>query len=473
MISPVTIERLVAGGNGLGRLADGRVVFVPAVVPGDQVTVELTLSKKDLAKGVVTSVVTPGPDRVEPPCPRVAAGCGGCDWQHLAPSAQHSAKVAVVADALTRIGRIQDSAARIRFAGAVGDGASHHSAAPGSDGLLHGSDGLLHLGFNSDPSVHHSAAPGSDGLLHLGFNSDPSVHHSAAPGLRTTVRAAVNRSGRAGFYRGGTHEVVPSGPCMVAHPVIAHVLESGLFGPSEEVIIRVGVAGRQLVVGTADPGSVKLPAIPAGWTAEIVRTPASGGIGTVQEQVNGADLRVSISSFFQPGPDAASLLATTVADLFAPFGTADVFVDLYGGVGLFAATAGRGARELVLVESATSSVSDARHNLGPDALVHRSTVEEWDPPRVVRRSQNVHVVADPARAGLGREGVAAVTRARPSAFVLVSCDAPAGARDARLLIEAGYELKDAAVLDLFPHTSHMETVMLFVPTDARTSLESP
>ncbi len=408
----VTIERLVAGGDGLGRLADGRVVFVPAVVPGDKVTVDLTLTKKDLAKGVVRTVLQAGPDRVQPPCPQVAAGCGGCDWQQLSPSAQHTNKLAVVVDAFTRIGRFPDSAVRVRFAGAVG-------------------------------------TPGASGS-----------------GLRTTVRASINRSGRAGFYRGGTHEVVASGPCMVAHRVIAHVLESGSFAPSEEVIIRVGVAGHQLVVGTSQPGSVKLPAVPAGWTAEVVRTPASGGMGAVLEHVNGVDLRVSISSFFQSGPDAASLLATTVTDLFAPFGAPDVFVDLYGGVGLFAATAGKGARELVVVESSSSSVSDARHNLGPAALVHRSTVEEWEPPRVVRRSPKVHLVADPARAGLGRDGVAAVMRARPSAFVLVSCDAPAGARDARLLTEAGYELQQAAVLDLFPHTSHMETVMLFVPTDA-------
>ena len=411
-LEDVTIDRLVAGGDGIGRLADGRVVFVAAVVPGDRVSVELTLNKKDLAKGVVRSIVTPGPDRVDPPCPRVAAGCGGCDWQHLAPSAQHSAKVAVVADAFSRIGRIPESAARLRFGGTIAAG---------------------------EPSVS---------------------------GWRTTVRASVNRSGRAGFYRSGTHDVVPSGPCMVAHPVIARVLESGTFAPAEEVIIRVGVSGRQLVVGTAQPAAVKLPSIPTGWTAEIVRTPGTGGVGAVQEHINGADLRVSISSFFQSGPDAASLLAFTVAELFAPLGDPDVFVDLYGGVGLFAATAGKGARDVVLVESGATSISDARHNLGSDALVHRSTVEEWEPPRVVRRSAKVHIVADPARAGLGRDGVAAVTRAKPSAFVLVSCDAPAGARDARLLIDAGYVLQDAVVLDLFPHTSHMETLMLFVPGDA-------
>lgn len=410
----VSIDRLVAGGEGLGRLSDGRVVFVPGVVPGDHVRVELIQSKRDLARGVVAEILTPGPARVEPPCSRVGAGCGGCDWQHLSISAQHAAKVAVVTDAFSRIARMPQLTAHVRFGGTVG-------------------------------------TVGNDGTVGTGW--------------RTTVRAGVNRTGRAGFYRSGSHDVVPSGPCLVAHPVIADVLDSATFAPGEEVVVRVGVASRQLVVGSASPEAVKLRSVPAGWSAEVVRMPAAGGIGAVQENINGADLRVSISSFFQSGPQAASLLASTVTDLMQPFGTPDVFVDLYGGVGLFAATAGRGARQRVVVESAASSVSDARHNLGPDALVHRSAVEEWEPPRIVRRGSNVHAVADPARAGLGRNGVAAVLRSKPAVFVLVSCDAASGARDARMLIDSGYELREAVVLDLFPHTSHVETVMQFVATE--------
>ncbi len=411
-LEDIGIDRLVAGGEGLGRLSDGRVVFVPGVVPGDHVRVALTQSKRDLARGVVTELLSPGPERVEPPCSRVAAGCGGCDWQQLSISAQHAAKVSVVADAFSRIARLPQLTAHLRFGGAVG-------------------------------------ADTSDGS-----------------GWRTTVRAGANRSGRAGFYRAGSHDVVASGACLVAHPVIADVLDSATFAPGEEVVIRVGVSGRQLVVGSSSPDAVKLRSVPAGWSAEVVRMPAGGGVGAVQESINGVDLRVSISSFFQSGPQAASLLASTVTDLFQPFGTPDVFVDLYGGVGLFAATAGRGAREVVVVESAASSVSDARHNLGPDALVHRSPVEEWEPPRIVRRASNLHAVADPARAGLGRDGVAAVLRCKPAVFVLVSCDAASGARDARMLTDSGYQLREAVVLDLFPHTSHVETVMQFVATGA-------
>ena len=79
----VTIERLVAGGDALARLEDGRVVFVDGALPGEVVDVEITQSKKDFARATLASIVTPSPHRVDPPCPNVARGCGGCSWQHL------------------------------------------------------------------------------------------------------------------------------------------------------------------------------------------------------------------------------------------------------------------------------------------------------------------------------------------------------------------------------------------------------
>ncbi len=404
----IAIDRLVAGGDGMGRLADGRVVFVPGAIAGERVTVELTTQKKDLARGVVVSVLDPSADRVEPPCRRVAAGCGGCDWQHLSVPAQHRAKVALVVDAFMRVGKIADIESKLRFGGAVGD--------------------------------------------------------DEAMGWRTTVRAAINRGGRAGFYRTGTHDVCTTGPCPVTHPVIANILDRGNFNGSDEVIIRVGLTTNHVVVAADQPSGVKLPPMPAGWTAAVVaKTAKAGGTSSFTERIAGIDLRVSIGSFFQSCPAAAELLVATVTDLFGDADAPDMFVDLYGGIGLFAATVGRRAKETVVVESSNSAIDDARWNLGEGAVVHRSPVEEWDPPRIVRRSRNTHVVADPARTGLGRDGVAAAISCEPDVLVLISCDAAAGARDARLLIDNGYVLHDAVVLDLFPHTSHVEIVTRYVP----------
>jgi 23S rRNA (uracil1939-C5)-methyltransferase len=95
------IEKLVPGGEGLAR-HDGRVVFVPGVLPGEEVSVEFTETKKDFARARVVEILEPSPDRVAPPC-AYAGTCGGCDWLHIAPAAQARLKVELVRDSLRRL----------------------------------------------------------------------------------------------------------------------------------------------------------------------------------------------------------------------------------------------------------------------------------------------------------------------------------------------------------------------------------
>jgi len=98
----VEIDSLAAGGDGVGRLADGRVVFVPWTAPGDQVLVRLTEERKRFARGEVSEVLRPSPDRRSPPCP-IAGECGGCAWQHIDYPAQLAAKAGILRDAIERI----------------------------------------------------------------------------------------------------------------------------------------------------------------------------------------------------------------------------------------------------------------------------------------------------------------------------------------------------------------------------------
>jgi 23S rRNA (uracil1939-C5)-methyltransferase len=140
-------------------------------------------------------------------------------------------------------------------------------------------------------------------------------------------------------------------------------------------------------------------------------------------------------------------------------------VDLCCGVGLFSGGLAAGLDALdvgpwsiVGVERHRPAVVDARHNLAdlPQAKVIRASLEGWRPmPADV-------VVADPARSGLGREGVAAVAATGTPLLVLVSCDPAALGRDAGLLAAAGYRLDACTLVDLFPHTSHIEVVSRFV-----------
>jgi 23S rRNA (uracil1939-C5)-methyltransferase len=105
----VRIDGLAAGGDGVGRDAEGRVLFVPLTAPGDRVRVRIVESRKRFARGEVLELLEAGPARTTPPC-AVFGSCGGCTWQHLSYEAQLAAKGTIVEEALRRIGRFDPEA---------------------------------------------------------------------------------------------------------------------------------------------------------------------------------------------------------------------------------------------------------------------------------------------------------------------------------------------------------------------------
>jgi tRNA/tmRNA/rRNA uracil-C5-methylase (TrmA/RlmC/RlmD family) len=176
----------------------------------------------------------------------------------------------------------------------------------------------------------------------------------------------------------------------------------------------------------------------------------------IHEEVAGRRWRVSAKAFFQASPEGAEALVGAVRELIhAHAPEAERLVDLCCGVGLFAGTVAEGAT-VVGVERSAASVADARQNLGDlDARVVKVAMARWRP------SPADVVVADPARSGLGKDGVAAVVGTGAQLCVLVSCDPAALGRDAALLAEAGYTHVGSQVVDLFGHTSHIEVVSGF------------
>jgi len=284
------------------------------------------------------------------------------------------------------------------------------------------------------------AAMVADSLRRLGRLADlPDIDPGpdlATTGFRTTIRAAVV-DGRAGLRHRRSHDVVAVASCEVAHPVVEAMLVNGRYGDADEVTIRVGAdTGEQAVfVGGSEPDE-----------------------GTViHEEIAGRRFRISPRSFFQTRADGAAALVSVVDEAIGPDPTGTL-VDLCSGVGLFAATIGDRFDRVVTVESNRSSVADARVNLahlGDRVAVRSSTFERWTPePADV-------VIADPSRAGLGREGVANVAATGAPLVVLISCDAGSLGRDAGLLTAAGYRLDAITLVDLFPNTAHVEVVSTY------------
>ena len=393
----VRINKVVAGGDGLARGDDGRVVFVPGALPGERVRVRLTSAKRDFGRAELLEVLDAHPGRVEPPCPYVAAGCGGCSWQHVAADTQRELKHAIVLESLVRTGRLVDPMVGL-------------------------------------------AAPLPD------------------TGFRTTLRLAVTPDGRVGFRARARHDVVPVEHCLVAHPQLDELLAplrvEGTGAADAEVVLRLGVGSGQRGAALAVEDGAPVPTL-AGLPDDV----AVGDHVAVHEDIRGAWLRVSMGSFFQTRRDGAEALVDQVA---AAIGTRPAsVVDAYGGVGLFAATVGADG-DVVVLEGSASSCADARQNLRGAGVVVLAPVEKWVP-----RPVEV-VIADPSRSGLGKVAASVLTATAAPTFVLVSCDAVSLARDAALLAGHGYGHAGSVVLDLFPHTPHVEVVTRFA---ARTETE--
>ena len=389
---------VAAGGDALARDEDGRVVFVAGALPDERVVAEVREEKRDFLRAAAVEVLEPSPHRTVPPCTHFFEGCGGCDLQHADLAGQREVKRAIVVDALRRLGRVPD------------------------------------------PPVLEA------------------VHGVPADGYRTTVRATVDAGGVPGLRRRSGHEHVAIPGCVIAHPLVQQVLAEGRFPGAKEVLIRASVATGQVVcvpaprvgAGAVVPAGVKV--IPAHALAHRS--------APVTEGVHGRPFRVSARSFFQSGPQAAELLVDAVdRALGHDLDEGGLLVDAYAGVGVIAAVLAdrHPGLRLELIESGHVAVEDALHNLkGFDAEVLDGHVSAWSTDVVPAA-----IVADPARTGLGREEADALAAAGAPTLVLVSCDPAALGRDTRLLAARGYVLERVRVLDLFPHTSHVEAVARF------------
>jgi tRNA/tmRNA/rRNA uracil-C5-methylase (TrmA/RlmC/RlmD family) len=278
----------------------------------------------------------------------------------------------------------------------------------------------------------------------------------ATTGFRSTLRLGVAADGRLGFRARASHDIVAVEHCLVAHPLLDGLLagarlmgEDGTGATASEVTLRAGVATGEraaMVTTEGEGGSV--------WF-ERPDGVAVGGRASVHEEVRGAELRVSMPSFFQSRRDGAEALVDQVA---AAIGTRPAsMVDAYGGVGLFAATVGSDG-DVVVIDGSASACADARQNLRGAGVVVQAPVEKWVPRHV-----DV-VVADPSRTGLGKVAASVLAATAAPTLVLVSCDAVSLARDATLLAGHGYRHASSVVVDLFPHTPHVEVVTRFERT---------
>lgn len=413
-MSPVaTVEGLGSQGEGIVR-HEGKVVFVPGALPGEEIRYRLAPGGKRFDHGVIEEVLRPAPGRRTTPCPHDhAGGCGGCSLLHATAAAAAAFKTDAFAGLLRHAGLPVE---RLEPPRIPGGGIAYRNRA-------------------------RFFVVGGGRLAYV---------------ARPDPEASVRR------------EKVAIDRCPVLHPLVEELRAAidGRASGLKEVEIRAGTAtGERLVIleGESLPKGLD----PVALDASVLLRRRGGpvplrGLPAIHEIVAGVRFKVSDGSFFQVNTEGAEELVRIVGETAGP--TPGTVLDLYAGVGLFALAAARGARRIVAVESAPSALRDLRENArGAGALSIRpgDAREALDDLLEVRDRPDV-VIADPPRAGLGPEVAARICRLAPPQVVLAACEPASLVRDLPAFLAAGYALDRLIPVDQFGGTHHLEVVALLL-----------
>jgi 23S rRNA (uracil1939-C5)-methyltransferase len=417
----VFIESVAFKGYGVSRI-DGKVVFVPYTVTGDEAWIEITEEKKTYSTARLIQVLKPSPGRVPPSCPYFGT-CGGCQWQHIDYSIQAEQKKEILGETLRRLG-----------------------------------------GMKEIPSI--------------------SVFSSPKP-YDYRVRVQLKVKGKAmGYYRERSHRIVDVERCPISHPLVNQIIQ-GLredldsLSRMEEVEINVSPEeGRGVLL--FHPRSDDHGAEP--FTKEFLRNqPMLKGIAITQKGANTLfgdptlnftiplsqsrekkelKLQISPGSFSQVNPEQNQRLVQTVLQ-FSEVNREDRIFDLYAGAGNLTLPLAMEGREALGIDENRMAFEDAQFNTGRNGIknchfIHgrvEDVFSRWE------RELPDLIVLDPPRTGC-QAILGQVVRLEPKKIIYVSCEPTTFARDLRLFSERGYFLQRLGLIDMFPQTYHMEVVGL-------------
>ena len=432
----ITITGVGSQLQGVGRLADGRAVFVPGALPGETVEIEITQEKARFCEATLSSVLEPSPHRSASACPDAGA-CGGCQGRHMEYAYTLELKRQIVADALARIGGV------------------------------------------SAPNVRET----------LGCESPKRYRNKAEyPIAWQNGRAVI------GMHAAGSGRVVPIGDCLLQSPQsVAALNRFAARLPAlpwarqlRYLVTRVNRAGELMLILCADAPvqaelakivpelRADLPALQSLYFCLLNRRPAHAldgrcvklfGADALRETLLGLDFEVSPQSFFQVNPDQAERLYVCALEAagIAPGCGLDV-LDAYCGAGTITLAAARHAKRAVGIEIVAPAIADAKRNAERNGLSDRARFICGDAareiPRLLSRGQRFDaVLLDPPRKGCDAALLEALVAAGIPTLAYVSCNPATLARDVQSLARGGYHLEWAQPVDMFAWTGHVESVV--------------
>ena len=416
----ITLEKPVYGGDCLGH-AEGKAVFVPLTLPGESVTAHVTEEKRSFAKAEVDAILTASPSRVQPDCPHYGA-CGGCHYQHADYSTQLALKQQILREVLT------------------------HANIP---------------------------LPAEIGLL----AGEPWAY-------RNRIRLALTRNGELAYRSRRSHDLIAIGACPIAAPLLLRtatlvaeflsknpspipISELELFTNQDESGLLLTLFAETASASDAQEwlaslqaslqpqaSSIRLQLNDGGLSPRIL---ASVGQPSLDYTAAGFSYRVDHGAFFQVNRH----LIDDFANLVTSNHSGNLAWDLYAGVGLFARQLSTRFAQVTAVESAPASEAALYYNLASTnaSAVASNTLDFLRRNRELRESRPDFIILDPPRAGLGDQVTTLLNAIHAPAMVYVSCDPATLARDLSRLTQERYVVEKITLVDMFPQTFHLETVV--------------
>ncbi len=449
-IARAVIEGYTSEGAGIARL-NGCAVFVPGAVRGDDCDIRVVNVRSRYAWGKIERLYTPSPHRVVPDC-RVFPDCGGCALRHLTYEEELRLKKDHAMETMRRIG--------------------------GSEPIF-------------------------DGII--GAREVDAYRNKAQYPVRYQKGRVV-----AGFYRNGTHEVVPCGDCRIEsaasrairNAVLAYMRRFHVHAYNEldgsglirHIFVRTSRNGTSLVCIVATKKELPfsrelvdmLRRACEGVTGILINvnrrrdnvilsdeTVLLWGSEFITETLLGYRFRLSVDSFFQVNPAQTERLYAVAASYLGD-GVRDL-LDLYCGVGSIGICLSEKVRRLTGVEIVARAVQDAEENARENGITDARflAADAGTASRQLAKEgyQPDAIVVDPPRKGLDIVCIDAIIHMAPEKLIYISCNPSTQARDVALLRERGYEAVRMTAVDLFPRTHHVETVVLLSKLNAKQHIE--
>ena len=461
----VTIEKLTYGGAGLTHI-EGVSVFVPGTIPGQKVEITLTKDKGTYCESKVNKVVTKAKDEIMPRCKHFHE-CGGCVWQNLTYDKQIAYKEDIVRETLEHLTPV-DEKERKNLPGRVlkiipSPQVFHYrnklEMTFGFESMRSEEKNGKRIYFDEGPTVGFHQ-PGQWSTVtpiaecHLYDEQLPSLLTDVKEFMEETKLPVFNPKSRKGILRNLLlRRGINTGEQMIAF--VVHAKKKELEPLFQHFMKFGGRSGLKSLLVIEHMG--------AGDRPEHPHIHALVGGNTIKERLFDLEFEISPFSFFQTNTLGAEKLYRAIAE-GADLSPRDILLDAYCGMGTIGQYLARFCEKVVGVESHPSAIEDALKSAGKNRIGNISFYK-GRAEQVLKQQLKPGgkydfsvIVVDPPRSGLHPKARDAVVEHAPEKLIYVSCNPSTFARDLGYFLEKGFELRSVQPVDMFPHTSHIETV---------------